>query len=470
MLNNFRRKKRIWRASIIVLSVLIAIAAAIGLYYIPPIHAKLAWRVENLRDRIIYIFNPPQDVTFQPGGQVYPTTTSNVPGPTATLTPDHTAIPTEIPSPTLTPTPPPASVILTHVPYVDQMNRYNYCGPANLAMALEYLGWTGIQGSTQTLRDQIGMAVKPGEDDPNLPFIERGKTDVNVMPYEMVDFVNDQTPFMALYRYGGTVDLLKRLIAAGFPVITEKGIYEPLRPDQSIQWGGHYSFTTGYDDNTQKFIWQDSYLPKPTSVGKNSRTSYTDYATYWRSFNYLFIVVYPQDREQDLFQVLGPWMDQYWAAQHALDIADQEIQSGTLTGNDLFFAMFNRVTSMVNLQNPDYGPAAAAFDQANAYYNDTLVPTGDKRIPWRIMWYQTSPYYAYYYSGRYQDVIITANSNLERIQRLDETLEESLFWRARAEYALGEYDAAYADMQQAIYYHPGFQPALDMLSLWGVTP
>jgi hypothetical protein len=25
-------------------------------------------------------------------------------------------------------------------------------------------------------------------------------------------------------------------------------------------------------------------------------------------------------------------------------------------------------------------------------------------------------------------------------------------------------------MRKALYYHPGFQPALDMFSLWGVSP
>ncbi len=169
-------------------------------------------------------------------------------------------------------------------------------------------------------------------------------------------------------------------------------------------------------------------------------------------------------------QVLGPWGDQFWAAQHALDIANQENQSNTLTGNDLFFAMFNKVTSLVNLQNPDYGPAAAAYDQANAYYNSQLVPTGAKTIPWRIMWYETAPYYAYYYSGRYQDVINLANANLTRIEQGGRELEESWYWMARAEYALGNSDTAYADMRRVLYYHPNFQPALDMFALWGVSP
>jgi tetratricopeptide (TPR) repeat protein len=455
----------------IIISLAILIVLAVTLYFITPIHAKLAWRVNNLRDRIIYFLHPPQEVTFHPGGQSFPTLTPDISVPTATLTVTPTIIPTELatPTPTVTATPPPASVILTNITFVDQMNRYNYCGPSNLAMALEYWGWKGQSGTALAPRDQIGRAIKPGVDDPNLNFVDRGKTDVNVMPYELVDFVNEQTTYKAIFRYGGDINLLKRLIAAGFPVITEKGIYEPLLPDESIQWGGHYSFTTGYDDSQQQFIWQDSYLPKPNSVGMNSRTSYADYLSYWRSFNYLFIIVYPADREQDLFQVLGSWGDQYWAAQHALDIANQEVGL-QLSGNDLFFAMFNRVTSLVNLQNPDYGPAAAAFDEANSFYNNTLVPTGDKRIPWRILWYETGPYYAYYFSGRYQDVIDLANKNLERIQRLGESLEESLFWRARAEYALGESESAYADMRQALHFHPGFQPASYMLGLWGVTP
>ncbi len=461
--------KRIPRFVQILLGLAVLALLAVGLYFVPPVHAKLAWRLDNLRLSIIDVIHPPQKVTFQPLGQDLPTPTS-LPTPTITLTP--TPLPTDQPTstPTISPTPVPSSVILSKVPFVDQMNRYNYCGPANLSMALEYWGWKGNPGSLLEPRDQVAMVVKPGENDPNKNFIDRGNTDVNVMPYEMVDFVNNDTTYKALFRYGGDAGLLKRLIAAGFPPITEKGVYEPLLPDYSVQWGGHYSFTTGYDDTAQQFTWQDSYLPTPTSIGKNSHTSYKDYLNNWRDFDYLFIIVYPAERESDLMQVLGPWSDQYWAAQHALDIANQEIQSNALTGNDLFFAMFNKVTSLVNLQNPDYGPAAAAYDQANAYYNAQLVPTGAKTIPWRIMWYETSPYYAYYYSGRFQDVIDLANANLVRIEQGGRELEESWFWEARAEYALGNSDTAYADMRRALYYHPNFQPALDMLALWGVSP
>ena len=459
----------------LIVKLLLGLAAlallAVALYFVPPIHEKLAWRLDNLRASLIYFFNPPQDVTFQPGGQSLSTPTPDVPVPTPTFTPTPTSVPTELASltPTITSTPIPDSAILSNVAFVDQMGRYNYCGPANLTMALEYWGWQGDPASNLAPRDQVAAVIKPGEDNPSLSFVDRSQSDVNVMPYEMVDFVNEHTTYKAIFRYGGDLELLKRLIAAGFPVITEKGIYEPLLPENTVQWGGHYAFTTGYEDARQEFIWQDSYLPASKPVGKDTRSSYAEYLSGWRSFNYVFVIVYPAERESELYQLLGPWGDQYWAAQHALEIADQEIQGGALNGNDLFFAMFNKVTSLVNLQNPDYGPAAAAFDEANAYFNNTLSVNNDKPLPYRIMWYQTAPYYAYYFTGRYQDVADLAQANLKRIMAT-RSLEESWFWLARAEYALGNYDTAFANMRQALYFHPDFQPALYMFTLWGVSP
>ncbi len=242
---------------------------AVGLYFVPPVHAKLGWRVDNLRLTILDTIHPPQKVTFQPSGQSIPTPTS---APTFTPTSTPTSVPTDQPTftPTITSTPPPASVVLPHIVFVDQMNRYNLCGPANLAMALGYWGWKGEPGSLLAIRDQIAAVVKPGVNDPSLNFIDQGNTDVNVMPYEMVDYVNNNTSLKALYRLGGDADLLKRLIAAGFPPITEKGVYEPLLPDYSVQWGGHYSFTTGYDDAAQQFVWQE-LLPAYANLGRNEQ-------------------------------------------------------------------------------------------------------------------------------------------------------------------------------------------------------
>jgi len=443
--------KRTNRTIKILIGLAVLVVIVVPLTFIPRIHNAIAWRVEDLQTEIYYFFNPPGQVVFLPSQQSQETIT---PRPTSTPTPISTAQS----SPTITSTPVPQSVILDGVTFVDQMHRWNYCGPANLTMALNYLGWTGT-------RDDVGAVIKPGVDDPTLDAIQKSQTDVNVMPYEMVDFVNDNTPYRALYRYGGTIDLLKSLIAAGFPVVTEKGIYQTLPPENTMQWAGHYSFTTGYDDTTGEFIWQDSYTPNENipyeQQGMNARSSYVEYTQGWRAFNYVFIVVYKPEREAELYQVLGNWADESWAAQKALDTAEQE--SSTLTGIDQFFAWFNKGTSYGLLT--DYGQGALAFDQGFTLYY--ALPVKDR--PYRIMWYQTGPYRAYFYTSRYQDVIDLANKT-EATLYYHRVLEETLYWRALAEANVGLYDAAYADMRKAVHYNQNFQLGRDVLAQWGISP
>ena len=372
----------------------------------------------------------------------------------STATPTVTP-PSQLTTPTITSTRIPVSFSLDNIIFVNQNDRWNYCGPANLAMALDYWGWTGT-------KYDVGAVVKPGANDPNLDPNQRTNTDVNVMPYEMVDFVNDYTPYKALYRYGGDVYLLKQLIAAGFPVIVEKAVHQVLAPEYTLQWAGHFAFTTGYDDSQQEFVWQDSLVTEQDPIGENKRTSYSDYIQGWRAFDYVFIVVYPPEREVELYQVLGNWTNETWAAQNALNIAEQESQS--LNGIDSLFNLFDKGTSYGLIG--DYGNAALAYDQFFQLYD--AMPKADR--PYRIFyWYQTGALKAYYNTSRYQDVIILATKNLESIKS-PRSLEESLYYRALAEAELGLYDEAYADMRLAVYYNMNFKLALDKLAQWGISP
>ena len=430
------------------------IVLAVGLYMTPPIHSRLSWRIEDARTRIVYFLRPPDQAVFRPTQQVdvtaiYGTTRAQF---MQTLTPAATSTPRSGPTarPTITSTPLPPAASLPGVVYVDQHERWNYCGPANLAMALKFWGWEGD-------RDDIAEVVKPGSNDTRDDFIQRGFADKNVMPYELVDFVNEHTEFRALMRYGGDTRLLKGLIAAGFPVVAEKGYYERDYTGK-VSWLGHYLFTTGYDDGRGGFIVQDAWL-RP---GRNLLSKYETYLAGWRSFDYLFMVVYPLDREEDVLKLLGPWADEGWAKQHALDVAHEEIQA--LDGIDLFFAWFNKGTSHVALQQ--YADAAAAYDQAFAI-NEGLGDE-EKERPYRIMWYQTGPYFAYYYSGRYQDVVNLANTTLGTIA--EPTLEESLLWRGRAYVMLGDSAAAAADFRAALAIHVDWLPAVQALAELGLQP
>ena len=71
-----------------------------------------------------------------------------------------------------------------------------------------------------------------------------------------------------------------------------------------------------------------------------------------------------------------------------------------------------------------------------------------------MLWYQTGPYEAYYYSGRYQDVIHLATTTLNAMS--EPVLEEGYYWRALAREALGDKEAATSDLQATLKYHPGF--------------
>ncbi|MBX3036513.1 MAG: C39 family peptidase [Anaerolineales bacterium] len=436
----------------------IGILLVIGIYFLPPVHDRLSTRVDLLRTRIIYFFNPPSEAVFQPSEGNPLTIETAVETARAemmlTLTPASTSTPQAVATsqPTITPEPLPASVVLDGVVYVDQHNRWNYCGPANLTMALNFWGWQGN-------RDDVAKVVKPGSPDTKKDFIQRGLPDKNVMPYELVNFVNQETTeYRALSRLGGDIQLIKKLIAAGFPVVVEKGYYERDYSGK-IDWLGHYLFTTGYDDEKGGFIVQDAYL-KP---GKDLLSPYEEYIDGWRSFNYLFMVVYPAGRESEVLSLLGPWADETWAANYALQIAEQEIDE--IEGNNSFFAWFNKGTSHVALNQ--YVDAANAYDQAFRLYAAWDTKAGNR--PFRMMWYQTGPYFAYYYSARYQDVINLANTTLNDTIS-EPTLEESLLWRGRAYYMIGNTQAAIADYRAALQVHANWFPAVQALQELGVQP
>ena len=415
--------------TIVLLSFLVII-----LFSVPSLREKILWRVDQWKIQVDYALNPPEAVVFVPGSDQVLTT----PIPPIEPTKTQQALPTATqkenlatPTITLEPTALPSSITLDGITYQDQHGLWNYCAPANLAMQLSYWGWEGDRMDT-------GKILKPFE------------KDKNVMLYEMANFVIDHTELEAITRSGGTISLLKKLIANGFPVLVEKGVY--IRDvNGKISWMGHYAVLNGYDDEQEHFLTQDSYFQPDFPV------SYDDLLSQWRSFNYIFLVVFPSDQQAEVLSLLGEYGDDRNADQIAYANANLEITSNL--GNDLFFAWFNRGTSMVQLQ--DYAGAAEAYDQAFQIYSQ--LPEKDR--PWRMMWYQTGPYFAYYYTGRYQDVINLATLTIDTAT--EPYLEESFYWRAQANIAIGNTQIAINDLNKSLEYHPGFVPSVELLKQLG---
>jgi len=404
-------------------------------YALPPIQSQFSFNFVDAQKTLHDAFFPPDPLTLT--AQAITPGTPNPDG--VTSTPGGASATTLTPSantatPAITASPLPGDVGLKGIHYLDQHGQWNLSPSDSLAMALSYWGWTGVfTDLDKYLR----------------PFAE----DYNVMPYELADYATNQANLSVITREGGNLDVLKRLVAGGYVVLIEKGVDVKDPATGKTSWMSHYNVVSGYNDSAQEFIVQDSAYPANLGI------KYDTLLQQWRPFDDNFLVVYSPDKEKALMSVLGEYADEGSAYRKAYNQATQEANS--LNGIDAFFAWFNRGTSQVNLQ--DYTGAADSYDKAFALY--AALPADTQ--PFRMMWYQTGPYYAYYYMFRYQDVVDLATHTLASANK--PYLEESYYWRGRAERALNDNNSDIADQRLALKYHPGFKPSLDELSQLGIT-
>ncbi|MCY4019829.1 MAG: tetratricopeptide repeat protein [Chloroflexi bacterium] len=302
-----------------------------------------------------------------------------------------------------------------------QQQTWNNCGPATITMAMSYYGWQQDQAAA-------GSALKPNREDKN------------VSPQEMADYVEEASNLKAIVRMGGTLDLLKHLVANEFPVVIETGAMF-----EAYDWIGHYRALVAYDDVYQRFYFFDSFL----GVGEGAQgvaISYDEVDRDWGAFNRTFIVVYEPQREGLLRSLMDSHWDPVDAAQLAFDVAQAEAR---LDPSDAF-AWFNMGTSLVALGR--YQEAAAAFDQSRR-----LGP------PWRMMWYQFGAFEAYYQLGRYDDVLSLVKVNLNNA----EEIEETHYWQGLVLQAQGKPEQAASSFRRALAYNPNYDEARAALASLG---
>lgn len=354
---------------------------------------------------------PPPTATAQ-------TTTlvEDAPAASPTSSPTATALPTNTP----TAVPLPSQVRIEGVDIIAQ--GFNNCGPANLTINLNFYG----NGTTQA---EAAAFLKPNREDRN------------VSPWQMVDYVNERTDMRAFIASGGNLELVKRLLAAGYPVVIEKG-YELPREG----WLGHYLTIFGYNDERNEMVSMDTNLGPWDGSGRYD--SYEDIEKYWQQFNYTFFVVFPPEKEQQVFGILGEEMlDTATMWQRAAEKAQAEIERNPEDA----FAWFNLGSSLTRLgeltgQSSFYESGAAAFDQAFIL-----------GLPPRILWYQFRPYIAYMKVGRYQEMIDLADAILET--QGGRNVEETYLYRGHALAFLGNGVDAVDDYEQALRLNENFYPA-----------
>lgn len=346
--------------------------------------------------------------------------------PTFTLVPSVTATmaPTSTIVPAMTPVIPTEEVnVASIVPargrmygFRHEQQTWNNCGPATISIALSYYGW-------QEDQEYARRIMRPDREDKN------------VTPDEMVAFVNEQSSIRALWRMGGTLDLLRLLVANDFPVIIGTG-YMP----EGYDWLGHYQALVGFDGNT--FYLYDSFIGTGEN-GEGYARSSTDVDRDWRHFNRRFIVLYPPEREEILLALLGEHAESSTAAQLAFTIAQDEARANPTDG----YSWFNMGTSLVALGR--YEEATQAFDQSRRY-----------GIPWRMLWYQFGPYEAYYSVGRYADVQALVQANLANGGQY---VEETYYWQGRTFLAQGQTTEARIAFRNALAINADYEEALAAL-------
>ncbi len=300
-----------------------------------------------------------------------------------------------------------------------QQQTWNNCGPATITMALSYYGWR---------RDQAFAASR----------LKPNREDKNVSPEELASFVEAESNVKAVVRMGGTLDLLKRLVANDFPVVIETGAMF-----EAYDWIGHYRALVAYDDAYDVFYFFDSFLGVGDAAQGISIT-YADVDEDWRAFNRTFIVVYEPQREALLRELMADYWNEADAALLAFDTAQLEARRQPQNP----FAWFNMGTSLVALER--YQEAATAFDQANR--------TG--QLPWRMHWYQYGAFAAYFHIGRYDDVMSLVRINQNNARELEETY----YWAGRVQEAQGNPQGAAASYRRALAYNPQFDAARQALA------
>jgi tetratricopeptide (TPR) repeat protein len=385
---------------------------AILVYQLPPVRQRLDWRLDFAMAYLRGVVRPVGEVPTplpQPDVRV----TSN---PTPDITPTRLPLLGSLPlSPTpVTPTPPPTPIpasISLEAPAWERQD-INNCGPASLSMYLNYYGWEG---------DQLDIAsvLKPQRDDRNVNVEELGY------------YVLTRVGWLhAIYRVGGDLSVLKRLLAAGIPVMIEETFYfaDPFWPNDDL-WAAHYNLLTGYDDAEGVFIGQDSFY------GADQKIAYARLDMLWHAFNHVYFLVYPPEMEETVQSILGPDWNEESNRQRTLE----EAQSAVNAEPENAFSWFNLGSNLVYFER--YDEAGLAFDRARSI-----------GLPQRMLRYQFTPFFAYFYARRLDDLF----SLTEYALRITPNAEEAMLWHGWANYRNGDTQAAIADFEAALHENPNY--------------
>jgi len=127
------------------------------------------------------------------------------------------------------------------------------------------------------------------------------RSNLNGMGLKLGDINQADIPLYGQLRLGGEPDTLKRLIAAGFPVIIHKETQVPLADGKVDE----YETVIGFDNLRKTFY----FLDFSANAAMPQAVPYDRFDEEWRSFNFAFLVIYPTSLQRNYLKALGEDVD-----------------------------------------------------------------------------------------------------------------------------------------------------------------
>jgi hypothetical protein len=159
----------------LLVSVPVTVLLAVLIYNIPPVHERLAWRVDDLRTRIQYAIKPPEKVVFIPEEQIKPIVEATLRALTPMVTSTASVIYRLQQGPRKRRSSATPTATATPLPEVLRLEGVNM----RPAQPLELL-----RSANMSWRLRSGVGRRPGC---RRNYVKTNDDDKNVMPYELAD-------------------------------------------------------------------------------------------------------------------------------------------------------------------------------------------------------------------------------------------------------------------------------------------
>jgi len=298
------------------------------------------------------------------------TAISVLPTVPATATPAPTPVPAVIsPTPTAMPEPIPPAVFLQ--PMAHWFQGWNQCAEVSSAMALSYFG-------NKVEPNSVTAVLRPNKD---------WKAAKNVESPHIADYLRGQGVQAQAFE-GGTNNRIKRLVAAGVPVIV--GQWQNRTDHAGV---GHWRVVRGYDDAKGVFLVNDSM------IGAAVPLTYAEFDDLWPLYDYVYIPLWNDRLAPAVQRIIGAEMDPKVNATRAVTYAESRAKEQP-TNAERYFGLGGAYFKA--------GDNAKAVEMYRKAKSMGLLD----RTPWAL-WYQSWPVTAMVNLGLDDEALQVAQENIK---------------------------------------------------------